>query len=411
MVNRVVVTGYGAVTPLGLNVEDTWRNLIDGVSGIGYISLFDTTDFKVRIAAEVKGFDPVAYLDPTTARRNDRFAQFALTAGLQAIEAAGLKVEDANRYDIGVLIGSGVGGLDSLAQQLDILKTRGSTRVSPFLVPMMIADSAASQVSIKMGSMGPNFGLVSACATGTDVLGVAYKMIKWGEAKAIIAGGADAAVTPVGLAGFAQAGALSRNSEPQKASRPFDMERDGFIVGEGAAVMVLENLDYARSRGANIIAEVIGYGATSDAFHITQPLENGEAAAKAIERALAGLERNDVDYINAHGTSTPLNDVSETRAIKRAFGDKAYKIPTSSIKSMLGHMMGAAGALEAIVCCKVINEGVIPPTVNLEHPDPECDLDYVPNVARAGDVRVAISNSFGFGGHNSVIAFGKYDGQ
>ena len=411
MANRVVVTGYGAVTPLGLNVEDTWRNLIAGVSGVGYISLFDTTDFKVRIAAEVKDFDPVAYLDPTTARRNDRFAQFALTASLQAIETAGLKVDDANRYDIGVLIGSGVGGLDSLAQQLDILKTRGPTRVSPFLVPMMIADSASSQVSIKMGIMGPNFGLISACATGTDALGVAYKMIKWGEAKAMVVGGADAAVTPVGLAGFAQAGALSRNSEPQKASRPFDMERDGFIVGEGAAVLVLENLDYARSRGANIIAEVIGYGATSDAFHITQPMENGESAAKAIECALADVERNGVDYINAHGTSTPLNDVSETRAIKKVFGDKAYEIPTSSVKSMLGHMMGAAGAVEAIVCCKVINEGIIPPTVNLEHPDPECDLDYVPNVARTGDVRIAISNSFGFGGHNSVIAIGRYDGQ
>ena len=411
MANRVVVTGYGAVTPLGLNVKDTWRNLIAGVSGVGYISLFDTTDFKVKIAAEVKDFDPAVHLDPTTARRNDRFAQLALVAGMQAIDAAGLKVDDANKYDIGVLIGSGVGGLDSLAQQLDILKTRGPSRVSPFLVPMMIADSASSQVSIKMGIRGPNFGLISACATGTDVLGVAYRLIKWGEIKAVVVGGADAAVTPVGLAGFAQAGALSRNSEPQKASRPFDMERDGFVVGEGAAVLVLESLDYAKSRGANIIAEIIGYGATSDAFHITQPLENGEAAAKAIELALAGVEPDEVGYINAHGTSTPLNDVSETKAIKKAFGNRAYKIPISSVKSMLGHMMGAAGAIEAIVCCKVINEGVIPPTVNLEHPDPECDLDYVPNVARKADVRIAISNSFGFGGHNSVVAIGRYDGQ
>lgn len=411
MANRVVVTGCGAVTPLGLNVEDTWRNLLAGVSGVGYVSLFDTTDFKVKIAAEVRGFDPVAYLDPTTAKRNDRFAQFALVASSQAIDAAGLKVDDINRYDIGVLIGSGVGGLDSLSQQLDVLKTRGPSRVSPFLVPMMIADSASSQVSIKMGIRGPNFGLISACATGTDALGVAYKMIKWGEVKAMVAGGADGAVTPVGFAGFTQAGALSRNNEPQKASRPFDLERDGFVVGEGAAVLVLESLDYARSRGASIIAEVVGYGATSDAFHITQPLENGEAAAKAIELALADVERNEVGYINAHGTSTPLNDASETRAIKKAFGDRAYEIPISSVKSMLGHMMGAAGAIEAVVCCKVINEGVIPPTVNLEHPDPECDLDYVPNVARAGDVRVAISNSFGFGGHNSVIAIGRYDGQ
>lgn len=411
MANRVVVTGYGAVTPLGLNVEDTWRNLVAGVSGVGYISLFDAADFKVKIAAEVKDFDPAAHLDPATAQRNDRFAQFALVASSQAIDAAGLKVDDTNRYDIGVLIGSGVGGLDSLTQQLDVLKTRGPTRVSPFLVPMMIADSASSQVSIKMGIMGANFGLISACATGTDALGVAYKMIKWGDVKAMIAGGADAAVTPVGFAGFTQAGALSRNNEPQKASRPFDMERDGFVVGEGAAVLVLESLDYARSRGASIIAEIVGYGATSDAFHITQPLENGEAAAKAIEFALANVERNEVGYINAHGTSTPLNDASETRAIKKALGDKAYEIPISSVKSMLGHMMGAAGAIEAVVCCKVINEGVIPPTVNLEHPDPECDLDYVPNVARDGDVRIAISNSFGFGGHNSVIAIGRYDGQ
>lgn len=411
MANRVVVTGYGAVTPLGLNVEDTWRSLIAGASGVGYISLFDATDFKVKIAAEVRGFDPLVYLDPAMARRNDRFAQFALTAGLQAIESAGLKIDDTNRYDVGVLIGSGVGGLESLTQQLDILKTRGPARVSPFLVPMMIADSAASQVSIKTGIRGPNLGLISACATGTDVLGVAYKMIRWGDAEAMVAGGADAAVTPVGLAGFAQAGALSRNSEPQKASRPFDRERDGFIVGEGAAVLVLENLDYARSRGADIIAEVIGYGATSDAYHITQPMENGEAAAKAIKRALDDVEPDEVDYINAHGTSTPLNDASETRAIKKAFGDRAYEIPISSVKSMLGHMMGAAGAIEAIVCCKVINEGIIPPTVNLDNPDPECDLDYVPHVARAGDVKIAISNSFGFGGHNSVIAVGRYDGQ
>ncbi len=411
MLNRVVVTGYGAITPLGLNAEDTWRNLVAGMSGIGYISLFDATDFKVKIAAEVKDFNPVNHLDPTTARHTDRFAQFALAASLQAIEAAKLKINDTNRYDIGILIGSGVGGLDSLARQLEILSARGPSRVSPYLVPMMIADSASAQVSIKTGIMGPNFSLISACATGTDVLGVAYNMIKWGEIKMMVVGGADAAVTPIGLAGFSQAGALSRNSEPQKASRPFDIERDGFVVGEGAAVLVLESLDCARLRGANILAEIIGYGATSDAFHITQPLENGEAAARAIELALANVERHEVGYINAHGTSTPLNDASETRAIKKVFGDRAYEIPISSIKSMLGHMMGAAGSLEAITCCKVINEGIIPPTVNLEHPDPECDLDYVPNAARAGHVRVALSNSFGFGGHNSVIAIGRYDEQ
>ena len=411
MLNRVVVTGYGAITPLGLNAEDTWRNLVDGVSGVGYISLFDTTDYKVKIGAEVKDFNPIDYIDPTTARHTDRFAQFALAASLQAIESAGLKIDESNRYDVGILVGSGVGGLDSVTKQLEILSARGPSRVSPYLVPMMIADSASAQVSIKTGIRGPNFSLISACATGTDVIGIAYKMIKWGEVKMMVVGGADAAVTPIGLAGFSQAGALSRNSEPQKASRPFDRERDGFVVAEGGAALILESLDCARSRGANILAEIIGYGATSDAFHVTAPLESGEAAARAIELALAEVDRDEVGYINAHGTSTPLNDASETRAIKKAFGDKAYKIPVSSIKSMLGHMMGAAGTIEAITCCQVINKGIIPPTINLEHPDPECDLDYVPNAARAGDVRIALSNSFGFGGHNSVIAISRYYGQ
>jgi len=407
----VVVTGYGAVTPLGLNAEDTWRNLVAGVSGVGYISLFDTTEYKVKIGAEVKNFNPTDYIDPASARHTDRFAQFALAASLQAIQSAGLKIDESNRYDAGILVGSGVGGLDSVTQQLQTLNTRGPTRVSPYLVPMMIADAASAQVSIKTGIRGPNFSLISACATGTDVIGIAYKMIKWGEVKAMIVGGADAAVTPIGLAGFAQAGALSKNSDPQKASRPFDKERDGFVVGEGGASLILESLDYARARGANILAEIVGYGATSDAFHVTAPLESGEAAAKAIELALAEVDRDQVGYINAHGTSTPLNDASETRAIKKAFGDKAYKIPVSSVKSMLGHMMGAAGTIEAITCCQVINKGMIPPTINLEHPDPECDLDYVPNTARAADVRIALSNSFGFGGHNSVIAIARYNSQ
>jgi len=411
VLNRVVVTGYGAVTPLGLNAEDTWRNLVDGKSGVGYISLFNTTDYKVKIGAEVKNFNPVDYIDPTTARHTDRFAQFALAASLQAIDSAGLKIDESNRYDAGILVGSGVGGLDSLTQQFRTFSTRGPSRVSPYLVPMMIADSASAQVSIKTGIRGPNFSLISACATGTDVIGIAYKMIRWGDVKMMVVGGADAAVTPMGLAGFAQAGALSRNSEPQKASKPFDKERDGFVVGEGGAALILESLDYARARGATILAEVVGYGATSDAYHVTAPLENGEAAARAIELALAGIDRDEVGYINAHGTSTPLNDASETRAIKKALGDKAYKIPVSSIKSMLGHMMGAAGTIEAITCCQVINNGMIPPTINLEHPDPECDLDYVPNAARAADVHIALSNSFGFGGHNSVIAIARYDGR
>jgi len=408
MLKRVVITGYGAITPLGLTVEDTWQNLIAGASGIDYISLFDTTDFKVKVAAEVKGFNPVDYIDPSTARHTDRFAQFAIAASLQTIEASKLKIDDDNKWEIGILMGSGIGGLNTCARQLEVLNSRGPSKVSPYVVPMMIADSASSQVSIRTGIMGPNLSLISACATGTDVIGMAYKLIRCGEYKLMIVGGTDAAITPIGVAGFSQAGALSKNPDPKKASRPFDVQRDGFVVGEGAAVLTLESLDNARLRGADILAEIVGYGATSDAFHITAPLESGEAAAKAIELALINIDYSQIGYINAHGTSTPLNDASETRAIKRVFGNKAYEIPISSIKSMLGHMMGAAGSLEAIACCKAVNEGILPPTINLEHPDPECDLDYVPNVARSHEVRIAISNSFGFGGHNSTIAISKY---
>jgi len=411
MLNRVVITGYGAITPLGLDVKDTWHNLVNGTSGIDHICLFDTSDSIVKIAAEVKSFNPLDYLDPTTARYTDRFAQFAVAASLQAIEGAKLKIDDTNKYDIGILIGSGVGGLSSLERQLDVLRTRGASKVSPYIIPMMILDNAPGQISIKTGVKGPNLSVVSSCSTGTDALGIAYKMIKCGQFNLMIAGGTDAAVTPLGVAGFTQAGALSRNPVPQKASRPFDAKRDGFVIGEGAAVLVLESLDYAVSRGADILAEIVGYGATSDAYHITQPSENSEAAIKAIELALANVKHDEVDYINAHGTATPLNDLSETRAIKQVFGRKAYEIPTSSIKSMVGHMLGAAGALEAIICCQVINEGIIPPTVNLENPDPGCDLDYVPNVARTGNIRLAISNSFGFGGHNSVLAISRYSGH
>jgi len=408
MDNRVVVTGYGAITPLGSNIEDTWQRLIAGSSGIGYITSFDATNFSVKIAAEAKDFNPLDHLDPNTARYSDRFSQFAAAASLQAIEKARFTIDDTNRYDTGILIGSGIGGLGTLSHQIGILNARGATKVSPYTAPMMITDSASSRVSMLTGIRGPNLSLVSACSTGTDALGIAYKMIKYGDCKAMIAGGADATITPIGVACFQQAGALSKNADPQKASRPFDALRDGFVIGEGAGIIVLERLDYALSRGAPIVAEIAGYGATSDAYHVTQPLEDGEAAARAIEIALANLDCIGVDYINAHGTSTPLNDVAETRAIKKVFGTRAYKVPTSSIKSMVGHMLGAAGAVEAIVCCKVLTEGIIPPTINLEHPDPECDLDYVPNVARAGDICLTISNSFGFGGHNSVLAISKY---
>lgn len=411
MSDRVVVTGYGAVTPLGHNVEDTWQNLISGVSGVGYISLFDTSDFEIKIAAEVKNFNPVDYIDAFTVRYNDRFTHFALVASAQAIEKAQIKVDDSNKYDIGILIGSGVGGIGSMYQQFNILSTKGPKRVSPYMIPMLIADSASGQISIKTGIMGPNFSMASSCATGTDAIGMAYRLIQHGQIKAMIVGGSDAAVMPIAVAGFTQAGALSKNSDPQKACRPFDKKRDGFVIGEGAAVLVLENLDYALSRGANILAEIIGYGATSDAYHITKPLESGEGAAKAIERALVCAGNCEVGYINAHGTSTPFNDLSETKAIKKVFGEKAYKIPVSSTKSMHGHMLGSAGAIEALICCKVVQEGIIPPTINLENPDPECDLDYVPNVSRHADINVAMSNSFGFGGHNSVIVVSRYPGH
>ncbi len=408
MPERVVITGCGAITPLGSNVEETWQGLKNGRSGIDFITLFDAQDFNVKIAAEAKSFDPLQYLDPTTAKYSDRFTQMAVGASLQAIEDAKLTINDDNKYSIGILIGSGIGGLGTLTTQFSVLDKRGPARVSPHVVPMMIADNASSRVSIITRIMGPNLSLVSSCSTGTDAIGIAYKMIKHGEIKAMVVGGADAAVTPIGVAGFSQAGALTRNPDPATASRPFDSNRDGFVIGEGSAILVIESLSYALSRGARIIAEIIGYGATSDANHITQPAESGESAVKAIQLALADSGCETVDYISAHGTSTPLNDLSETRAIKKAFGKKAFDIPASSIKSMVGHMLGSAGALEAVVCCKTIQEGILPPTINYNNPDPECDLDYVPNKARSQEVNITISNSFGFGGHNSVLAISKY---
>ncbi|MCX6006846.1 MAG: beta-ketoacyl-ACP synthase II [Chloroflexi bacterium] len=411
MPSRVVITGYGAVTPLGCSVDATWKNLVSGVCGIGYITLFDTADFAIKIAAEVKDFNPADFMDPVTARYSDRYTQLALAAALQAIEKAGLKITDSNKYDIGILVGSGVGGISTLSQQVNILSSKGPKRVSPFMVPMMIADSAPAQISIKTGIMGPNFSVASSCSTGADAIGLAFRLIRHGEIGAMIAGGADAAVTPIGIAGFTQAGALSKNPDPQKACRPFDKNRDGFITGEGAAILVLENLDHALARGANILAEIAGYGSTSDAYHITKPLETGDGAAKAMELALACAGINSIDYINAHGTSTPFNDLSETKAIKKAFGDAAHKIPVSSTKSMHGHMLGAAGAIETLICCKAIQEGIMPPTINLDTPDPECDLDYIPNKARNGDICTAMSNSFGFGGHNSAVIVRRYPGS
>lgn len=414
MNHRVVVTGLGVISPLGLDVPTMWEALISGKSGVAPITLFDPEPLETKFAAEVKGFDPTNYIDRKEARHMDRFAQFAVAASLQAIAQAGLKISPENAEDVGVIIGNSIGGITTLSQQFKIMLEKGPSRISPFLTPMMIPDSAAAQVSIITGAKGPNICANSACSSGADGIGEAYETIKREDAQVMIAGGSEATITPIGIAAFNAARALStRNQEPQKASRPFDKERDGFVVGEGAAVLVLENHASALKRGANILAEIIGYGATSDAYHITQPAEQGEGGARAMRRALSksGIKPEEVDYINAHGTSTPLNDTTETIAIKAVLGEHSYRVPISSTKSMLGHLLGAAGAIEALICVLAIQHGIIPPTINLEHPDPECDLDYVPNVARKVRVRVAFSNSFGFGGHNSVLVFREYTGD
>ena len=409
--NRVVVTGMGVISPLGLDAATTWEGLIAGRSGADYITQFDASKHETRFAAEVKGFEPTDYIGRKEARRMDRFTQMAVVASMQAVEQAGLQIDPTNQDSIGVLIGSGIGGLMTLSEQINVLIEQGPDRVSPFLVPMMITDMASGQVSIILGARGPNFCPTSACSSGSDAIGTAYEIIKRGDALAMLAGGSEAIITPIGIAGFNANRAIStRNEEPQLASRPFDSERSGFVIGEGAAVLVLEELSYARKRGAHIVAEVVGYGASSDAFHITQPAEDGEGAVRAMRMAIqkSGLAPADIDYINAHGTSTPLNDRIETVAIKTVFGDHAYKLAVSSTKSMTGHLVGAAGALEAAICVMTISNGIIPPTINLTSPDPDCDLDYVPNVARKAKVRTALSNSFGFGGHNSVLVFREF---
>ncbi|MDD5082008.1 MAG: beta-ketoacyl-ACP synthase II [Dehalococcoidales bacterium] len=410
--NRVVVTGIGVICPLGLDTATTWEALIAGKSGIDYITLFDASAFDTRIAGEVKGFEPTNYINRKDVRRMDRFTQLAVAASQQAIAQAKLQINSGNQDNIGVFIGSGIGGLTTLFEQTKVLLEKGPQRVSPFLTPMMITDMAAAQVSITLGLKGPNLCITSACSSGSDAIGAAYELIKRGEIEAMIAGGSESIINPVGIAAFNALNAIStRNDAPQLASRPFDAERSGFVVGEGSGILVLESLDHARKRGANILAEIIAYGASADAYHITQPSENGEGAARAMRAALnkANLTVTDIDYINAHGTSTPLNDKAETQAIKSVFDEQAYHIPISSTKSMMGHLIGGAGAVEAAVCVLVLQNGIIPPTINLTHPDPECDLDYVPNVARPAKVRTAQSNSFGFGGHNSILILRRYD--
>ena len=406
--NRVVVTGIGTLCPLGLDTSTTWEGITAGKSGIDRITLFDPEPLTTKFAGEVKGFEPTDYINRKDARRMDRFAQLAVAASRQATEHAGLKIDSSNQENIGIIIGSGIGGLTTLSEQVRVMLERGPGRVSPFLVPMMISDMAAAQVSIALGVKGPNLCVTSACSSGSDAIGAAYELIRKGDAEAMITGGSEAIINPIGIASFNALNALStRNDAPQQASRPFDIERDGFVIGEGAGILILENLAHAQKRGANILAEILAYGASADAFHITQPIENGEGAARAMQTTLkkAGLDTTEIDYINAHGTSTPLNDKMETTAIKTVFGDDAYHIPISSTKSMIGHLIGAAGAVEAAICIMSIQHGLIPPTINLTHPDPECDLDYVPNVARQAKVTTVMSNSFGFGGHNSVLVF------
>jgi 3-oxoacyl-[acyl-carrier-protein] synthase II len=409
--NRVIVTGMGVVCPLGLNTADTWKALISGQSGVDRITLFDTEGFETKIAGEVKGFEPSNYMSPKDARRNDRFSQMAVAASLEAVKQSGLKIDSVNQDDIGIVIGSGIGGLTTLFEQIRVLLDRGPERVGPFLIPMMMPNIAAAQISILLGVKGPNLCTTSACSSGSDAIGFAYETIKRGDARVMVTGGSEAIINPVGVSAFNAMKAIStRNDEPQLASRPFDAQRDGFVIGEGSAILVLEDLDFAQKRGAEILAEILAYGASADAYHITAPLESGAGAALAIQRALekAGIKPNEVDYINAHGTSTLLNDKMETKAVKAVFGEGAYKVPISSTKSMMGHLVGSAGAVEAAICIMTIRNSTIPPTINLTHPDPECDLDYVPNVARQAKVTTALSNSFGFGGHNSVLVFREY---
>lgn len=410
MRKRVVITGCGCISPVGNNVSDTWQALLAGRSGVDWITLFDASQHKTRFAAEVKGFDSAALFGSREARRMDRFTQFALAASLEAIEQAKLRVEVLNRDRIGVVIGTGIGGISTLLAQVEEMRARGPERVSPFLVPMMIADSAPATIAIQLGLRGPNMALATACASGANAIGEAAEMIRRGTADVMLAGGAEAAIVPVAMAALNVMGALSaRNEAPQQASRPFDRERDGFVMGEGAGMLVLESLEHAQARGARILAELSGYGTSNDAYHISAPAENGAGAALSMQWALedARLSPEQIDYINAHGTSTPLNDKSETQAIKKVFGETAYSIPVSSTKSMTGHLLGASGALEAVICVQVLQEQILPPTINYEYPDPECDLDYVPNQPRSRTVHHVMSNSFGFGGHNATLIFSR----
>ncbi len=411
-VRRIVITGVGALAPNGNNAREMWESLCEGKSGISRISSFDPTPFPTQIGGEVKGFDPKVWINPKEARRMDRFVQFAVAVAKMAVTDSGLDLQKEDLGRIGVVVGSGIGGISTIEEQHTLMVTKGPQRISPFFIPMLIVNMAPGMIAMQLGVKGPNCCIVSACASAAHSIGEAMLMIRFGDADAIIAGGTEAAVTPLGIAGFCALKALStRNDAPEKASRPFDKERDGFVMSEGAGVVILEELEHAKKRNARIYAELIGYGSTADAYHMTAPAPGGEGAAACMRMAVksAGLNPEDVDYINAHGTSTGLNDKYETMAIKNVFKDHAKKLAVSSNKSMFGHLLGAAGGVELISTVFTLNHGIIPPTINYEYPDPECDLDYVPNSAREQSVKIAMSNSFGFGGHNSSLMVRKFE--
>ncbi len=407
---RVVITGLGVVSPVGSSVEKFWENITAGKSGIGRITKFNPEGFPVQIAGEVKDFNPSDYFDRKEARRTDPFIQFAVGAATQAVKSARLDSADVDKERVGVLIGSGIGGLTTIEEQHSVLLNKGPRRVSPYCVPMEIINMASGIVSIRFGFKGPNISVVTACATGTHAIGEAYRTILYGDADVMVAGGAESCITPLSIAGFAAAKALStRNDDPEKASRPFDKNRDGFVMGEGAGIVILEEYEHAKRRGAPILAEIVGYGTSGDAYHMTAPAPGGEGAARAMSNALrdAGISPEDIDYINAHGTSTKFNDLYETMAIKSVFGEHAYKVKISSIKSMIGHLLGAAGGVEVVASVMAIRTGTIPPTINYEEPDPECDLDYTPNKAVKADITYVLKNSFGFGGTNACLVLKK----
>ena len=412
MRRRVVVTGMGCISPVGHNVKNTWESLLAGKSGAGMIRAFDASNHKTRFAAEVKDFDANAAFGVREARKMDRFAQFAAFATLEALEQARLTIDESNRDRVGVLIGSGIGGIGTVMDQVDVMRERGVDRVSPFLIPMMISDSAAGMIAIRIGARGPNMSIATACASGNNAIGEALEILRRGSADAMIAGASEAGIVSIAMAGLNVMGALStRNDDPLTASRPFDKDREGFMMGEGSGILILETLEYAQARGANILAELSGYGTTDDAYHISAPAENGAGAAISMKLALedSSLSTTDIGYINAHGTSTPLNDKSETAAIKTVFGGQAYKIPISSTKSMTGHLLGASGAVEAVFSIMALRNGILPPTINYHTPDPMCDLDYVPNSPRRVLPRHVMSNSFGFGGHNATLVFSRFE--